>query len=52
MVNGDRLLDFGVQLYDSADQLQPGDTQGVLRGQTLTGVPIIGTGPITCAFHP
>ena len=45
-VNGDGLLDLVCRFTTQLTDFQPGDTQGVLRGQTVAGVAIVGTAPI------
>jgi YVTN family beta-propeller protein len=41
-VNGDGLMDLVCQFYTSLAAFQPGDAAGVLKGKTLSGVPLYG----------
>lgn len=46
-VNGDGLLDFKVNFETAELQLSPSDTMLVLDGQTLDGIPFMGTDIVT-----
>ena len=45
-VNGDGLLDLVCHFETSAAGFQPGDTHGILKGRTLSGVPLKGSDSI------
>jgi hypothetical protein len=41
-VNGDRLPDLVCHFYNSTAGFQPGDTEGILKGKTLSGTSLFG----------
>lgn len=46
-VNGDGLNDLVCHFYTSLTAFQAGDTQGILKGKTFTGTPIVGMDSVT-----
>ncbi len=46
-VNGDGLPDLVCRFYTQEVAFQTGDTAGVLKGQTVTGIPIRGSNPVS-----
>jgi N-acetylneuraminic acid mutarotase len=42
-VNGDGFLDLVCHFSNQAAGFQAGDTQGILKGQTVSGIPLMGT---------
>jgi hypothetical protein len=44
-VNGDGLPDLVCEFYNQVAGFQPGDTQGILKGKTMSGTSIVGGTP-------
>jgi DNA-binding beta-propeller fold protein YncE len=47
-VNSDGLLDLVCHFDTQASDFLPGDAAGVLRGETLDGIPVMGTDSVRC----
>jgi len=46
-VNGDSRLDLVCHFHTQTAAFQGGDTQGILKGQTMSGIPLTGTDAIS-----